>query len=465
MKIEAKNMGEVAEAFRVIREIPIRDLYPSDTNPRRNFNKEELDDLKDSIAVMGVRQCLIVRQIADIGGGFEIVAGERRYRAAGMLGLENLPCEVREMTNREVVTFQLVENIQRSDLSPIEELAGCESLISMGLEEESLPGFLGKSAAWVQTRMNLVDLPSEAKAAVDCGLVDMQGAVEILKVAPGERAAFTQEILGLGEMPTADQLGRIVAERYLVPAENRKRWEFWKSQQDFSEGLEPLGDCEKWAEYVRPYGEGVGVWKPEDEAVGGLAAREEEALVNWGQLAEVHGVGVLVVPIGGVRSGEIRTARLVDRTKVEAAERGARQNGDEFTLGPRACREVKEERGEDGGKAKAAGIVDFEEVADSYQPVPVSRVSRLSRWNPWLIDAVEVEAEHLIRGVIVRDVLDQECPGWGDRFAEVVGEPVTAFERPETFWALRRPRLDDKRTRKIAGLLGVLEVLAERLEG
>jgi len=475
-EIEKANVGEVREDFRVIREIHVDDLYQSATNPRKEFDEEKLVELKDSIEEMGVRQCLIVRELEENPGKFEIVAGERRWRAGRRAGLVKLPCEVWIMTDREVVTFQLVENIQRADLSLIEELEGCEELIAMGVPSGDLARSLGKSLNWVQDRLSLGDLPTPARIAVGEGLVDLRGAREILKVEEEEREKFSQEILELGEVPSAEQLARVVEERYLVPAANRQRWADWCDERCMEEGVRPIEDCEKWAEYVRPYGEGVGSWKPEGEAIGGLAARADESGVTWGVLARVHGVEMVLVPIGGVRSGEIRPIVLVDRGKVEAAERGQRQNGLEFTMGPRKMKVAEDPQmgadsgevgGDDGGKvegkARAAGIVDFEEVSDSYVKVPVVKVGRASVWNPWLVDQVPVEAEHLLRGVLVRDVLGQECPGWEGEFLDVVGEPVTNFDRPETFWVLRKARKEEVIYKKIAGLLGVLECLGERM--
>ena len=445
-------------AERFLRMIPVGDLFQSATNPRKRFDEAAMLELMASIKELGIRQALIVREIPAEPGRFEIVAGERRWRAAGRLGLRFLSAEVVAMTDEEVLSFQLVENVQREGLTPLEELSGCRDLIGLGMDRERVAELVGKSPGWVQARLDLGDLPGPVLEAMDSGKLGMASAGEILKVEEADREEFTQELLSMGEVPTAGQLARIVSERYVVPRENRERWKEFCEARVWG-AVVPVEDPERWADYVRPYGDGVGKWKPSTDKIAGLAARAAESGVTWGELAAAHGIAGLAVPLGGVRAGEIRVVELVDRALIEAAERGARSTGGNFTLGPRAAKVVAEV----GAEVEVEEEVDFKEVAESYVVAALPKLSRDAAWSPWVVDEIGVDAEHLIRGVLARAVLDQEMVGWAARFEEVVGSPVSEFLRPEVFWLLRDGSLDDKRSRTFAGLFGIMEEWAGRM--
>ena len=143
-----------------IKEIRIARLRPSDSNPRKDFRDVDQFELMDSIKSVGVLSYLLVRPI---GNDFEIVAGERRYRAAKALGLESLPCRVRHLTDEEVGKIQLIENIQRSNLSATEELAGVRELEELGVKGEELAKSLGKTNDWLQLRLDFGKLPGGAQ--------------------------------------------------------------------------------------------------------------------------------------------------------------------------------------------------------------------------------------------------------------------------------------------------------------
>jgi ParB/RepB/Spo0J family partition protein len=125
---------------------------------------ESLADLRSSIAKLGVQQPVVVRKLAALRGlaAYELVAGERRYRAAGQAGLAHIPAVIRQLTDEEVLEVQLVENLQREDLHPLEEAAGYEELMKVAkLKKEELGDKVGKSRSWVYSRLNLLKLPKE----------------------------------------------------------------------------------------------------------------------------------------------------------------------------------------------------------------------------------------------------------------------------------------------------------------
>jgi len=140
------------------RMIPIEQISPNPDQPRRQFLKEDLDDLAASIREKGVIQPLIVRPKGE--GQFEIVAGERRWRAAQIAQLHELPVVIREFTDVEVLEVAIIENIQRADLNPIEEAAGYRQLMDkFGHTQEKMAEALGKSRSHIANLLRLLNLP------------------------------------------------------------------------------------------------------------------------------------------------------------------------------------------------------------------------------------------------------------------------------------------------------------------
>ena len=140
------------------RKIPIEQISPNPDQPRKRFSEGDLDDLTSSIREKGVIQPLIVRQIGD--RKFEIVAGERRWRAAQRAQLHELPVIVRDFTDIEVLEVAIIENIQRADLNPIEEAAGYRQLMDrFGHTQEKMAEALGKSRSHIANLLRLLNLP------------------------------------------------------------------------------------------------------------------------------------------------------------------------------------------------------------------------------------------------------------------------------------------------------------------
>ncbi len=143
----------------VIRDIPISDIDPNSTQPRRDFDKDSMEQLADSIRQAGVLSPIL---LVESGTRFRIVAGERRFRAARMAGLDTVPCIVRSMTNAQQMEAALIENLQREDLNPIEEATAIRSLMQeCGYTQEEAAKRLGKSRPVVANLLRLLTLPEE----------------------------------------------------------------------------------------------------------------------------------------------------------------------------------------------------------------------------------------------------------------------------------------------------------------
>lgn len=164
--------------------VPIEKIVPNPDQPRRRFDPEHLEDLTNSIREKGVIQPLIVREQPGEAGVYEIVAGERRWRASQQAQLHELPVIVREFNDTEVLEIAIIENIQRSDLNPVEEAAGYRQLMDrFGHTQEELSKALGKSRSHIANLMRLLNLPG-----------DIQGLLEEGKLSAGHaRALITSD--------------------------------------------------------------------------------------------------------------------------------------------------------------------------------------------------------------------------------------------------------------------------------
>jgi len=159
--------------------LKISDIEPNRTQPRKEFNDAALAELADSISQHGIIQPLLVRPI--FGGGYQIVAGERRWRAARMAGISEVPAVIREMSDGEVMELALIENLQREDLNPVEEAQGYQSLIdTYGLTQEETAKTVGKSRPTVTNALRLLNLPKEILDMVNSGKISAGHARTLL---------------------------------------------------------------------------------------------------------------------------------------------------------------------------------------------------------------------------------------------------------------------------------------------
>jgi ParB family chromosome partitioning protein len=162
------------------------ELEPNRDQPRKEFDEQSLSELADSIAQHGILQPLLVRPI--VGGGYQIVAGERRWRAARMAGVKEVPAVVKEMTDSEVMEFALIENLQREDLSPLEEAQGYRSLMeSYEMTQDEVAKTVGKSRPAVANALRLLNLPKNIQNLVGSGEISAGHARALLSF-PNEKS-------------------------------------------------------------------------------------------------------------------------------------------------------------------------------------------------------------------------------------------------------------------------------------
>lgn len=148
--------------------VKIADIEPNRDQPRKEFDSAALAELADSIAQHGVLQPLLLRPM--LSGGYRIVAGERRWRAARMAGLTEVPAVIREMTDSEEMLFALIENLQREDLTPLEEARGYRTLIeAQDLTQEEVSQAVGKSRPSVTNALRLLNLPDDIQEMLEKG--------------------------------------------------------------------------------------------------------------------------------------------------------------------------------------------------------------------------------------------------------------------------------------------------------
>ena len=150
--------------------IPIKDLSRNKFQPRKNFNKESLEELTNSIREQGVIQPIIVRPDKTNDGKYEIIAGERRWLASQNAGLHEIPVVILDVDDNKSLEFAIVENVQRQDLNPIEEAKSYQRLINdFNYNQEKLSKFIGKSRSYIANSLRLLGLPEEVLAMLVSG--------------------------------------------------------------------------------------------------------------------------------------------------------------------------------------------------------------------------------------------------------------------------------------------------------
>lgn len=174
--------------------LPIDRVKPNKDQPRKSFKAEELAELTDSIKQNGILQPLLVRKKDNY---YEIVAGERRYQAALAAGLTEVPVVIRDISDDDVFKLALIENLQRSDLTPLEEARGYKQLIKeKGITQEELAKILSKSRSAITNTIRLLDLPTEVQELVDEGKLSAGHARAILAVPSEEgRVKLAQKVV------------------------------------------------------------------------------------------------------------------------------------------------------------------------------------------------------------------------------------------------------------------------------
>lgn len=194
--------------------VPIEFVHPNPRNPRRSFAEEELSDLAQSIREHGVVQPVVVRTAT--GGRYEIIAGERRWRAAQLAGLAEIPVIIREVDDRVALELAIIENVQRSDLNPVEEALGYQQLIDEhNYTQADLGQVIGKSRSHVANTLRLLKLPNEVRQMLVDGvlsaghartLVTAEDPVALAKLIV-EEGLSVRQAEALAQMP-ADQAAK-----------------------------------------------------------------------------------------------------------------------------------------------------------------------------------------------------------------------------------------------------------------
>jgi ParB family transcriptional regulator, chromosome partitioning protein len=198
----AALIGEVGaessiERPRGQRRVPTVSLRPNARNPRRTFSNAELDELVASLRERGIIQPIVARSVRGSAEIYEIIAGERRWRAAQRAGLHEVPVVIIEATDAEALQIAIVENVQRADLNPLEEADGYRALMDeFGNSQEDIAKFIGKSRSHVANTLRLIKLPETVKAYIHAGKISAGHARMLIGQPNAEQLA--EEIVTRG---------------------------------------------------------------------------------------------------------------------------------------------------------------------------------------------------------------------------------------------------------------------------
>jgi ParB family transcriptional regulator, chromosome partitioning protein len=194
---DAGEETQAIERARGQKRVPVTFLRPNPNNPRLRFAEEDLEDLASSIREKGVIQPILVRTVMGAADAYEIIAGERRWRAAQRAELHDVPVTVLEVSDREALELAIIENVQREDLNAIEEAGGYERLLGeFGYSQADLARSIGKSRSHVANTLRLLKLPDSVKQSLATGALSAGHARALLAVADPE--AVASEIVARG---------------------------------------------------------------------------------------------------------------------------------------------------------------------------------------------------------------------------------------------------------------------------
>ena len=164
-----------------INEIPVDQIHANPDQPRRDFDPDSLQELSDSIRQIGIIQPITLRKMAE--GDYQIIAGERRFRAAGIAGLKTIPAYIRTADDENVMAMALIENIQREDLNSMEVALACQNLLEVyNMTQEQLSSRIGKKRATIANYIRLLKLPAEIQVALKNKQIDMGHARALLAI-------------------------------------------------------------------------------------------------------------------------------------------------------------------------------------------------------------------------------------------------------------------------------------------
>ena len=194
----AQPQAQESPPISALRDIPLEQIESNPFQPRKTFQKEELSELRESLKASGLLQPVTVRP-SPKGQGYELIAGERRLRAASELGWETIPAVVKEMSDQQILTLALIENLQRSDLNPVEEAEGYEQLIrDFGHTQQSVATIVGKDRSTVANVLRILQLPADVRRFIE------QGSITAGQARP---------LLGLGNEAQITTFAKLVVEK------------------------------------------------------------------------------------------------------------------------------------------------------------------------------------------------------------------------------------------------------------
>ena len=216
----APRVLDAVESGEKVHQINLASIVPSALQPRKDFGREALQELIDSIRQHGIIQPLIVRQV---GTRFELIAGERRWRAAQEAGLDQVPVIIRIASDMEVLELSLIENLQRADLNPIEEAQGYARLANeFGMRQEDIALKVGRSRAAVANAMRLLDLHQQVQVWLAQGLISVGHAKVLLALKVREEQLLAAETV-LRRNATVRSTERLVARQLGIGRSRRKQ--------------------------------------------------------------------------------------------------------------------------------------------------------------------------------------------------------------------------------------------------
>ena len=210
---EPLNSNENSESQTIEKLVPVEKIYPNPNQPRKSFQEEKLIELANSIKTKGIVQPLIVRKKKGTKESFEIVAGERRWRAAQRAQIHELPVIIKEFTDIEVLEIAIIENVQRADLNPIEEALGYKNLMeNFDHTQDGLSKEIGKSRSHIANLLRLLNLPSSVQELLISGQLTAGHARAL--VTCDNPLAIAKQIISLGlSVRDAERLAKNVSEK------------------------------------------------------------------------------------------------------------------------------------------------------------------------------------------------------------------------------------------------------------
>lgn len=220
---DANEEALTVERARSQRRVPIEFLKPNPRNPRRVFADAELEELAQSLRERGMIQPIVVRTVRGVADSFEIIAGERRWRAAQRASLHEVPIVVLEASDAEALELAIIENVQRTDLNPLEEATGYQSLSAeFNHSQDDIAQIVGKSRSHIANTLRLLRLPETVKAYINAGKLSAGHARALVNMSDPESVARDIVERGLN-VRQVEAIGQERAEAAGRPSKSRAR--------------------------------------------------------------------------------------------------------------------------------------------------------------------------------------------------------------------------------------------------